>query len=317
MALYAFDGTWNKDEDQPDGDTNVVKFKELYADQRAVEYVQGVGTRYGKVGAVFGGLFGTGGRTRIQEMYEELCKNYKADKVIDIVGFSRGAALAVHFANKIAEEGIKLDDGSTHNARIRFLGVWDIVGSFGLSFDTVINFQDINLGWDIDTVDSCVDHCFHAMALDERRETFALTRLDENNRHNNVIEVWFRGVHSDIGGGNENIERSNIALNWMLEKARACGLVFNEDKAKLPKYSRTNRFARVREPRDLKFDKRRKVSDSDTIDLSSAGASLAVGEGHTCEVFARQKYNWSGVSVKKIRLILFQLNRMISGKTVI
>jgi uncharacterized protein (DUF2235 family) len=171
MTLYAFDGTWNSDEagEKNVQDTNVVRFKELYLGNNT-EYIEGVGTRFGKIGEFFGGLFGSGGKTRIDEMYEELCENWKNDdKEIDIIGFSRGAALAVHFANKIGKEGIKLENGGTEPAKIRFLGVWDIVGSFGLSFDTFINFQDINLGWEIDTVHQCVDHCFHAMALDERR----------------------------------------------------------------------------------------------------------------------------------------------------
>ena len=119
---------------------------------------------------------------------------------------------------------------------MRFLGVWDIVGSFGLSFDTFINFQDINLGWGIDTVHQCVDHCFHAMALDERRETFEAMRLDPDHRYANIREVWFRGVHSDVGGGNENVSRSNIALQWMLGKANSHGALIDEARASQPQY---------------------------------------------------------------------------------
>ena len=58
--------------------------------------------------------------------------------------------------------------------------------SFGFSFNTVIDFQSINLGWDIDTLDTCVENGFHAMALDERRETVDLTRLDPNHQYPNV-----------------------------------------------------------------------------------------------------------------------------------
>ena len=299
MALYAFDGTWNSDEDDPKVDTNVVRFSELYVG-KDVEYVAGVGTRYGKVGEVFGGLFGSGGRTRISEMYDELCQNWKqGDHVIDIIGFSRGAALAVHFANKIGKEGIKLADGHFERPRVRFLGVWDIVASFGLSFDTIINFQEINLGYDIDTVSSCVDHCFHAMALDERRETFDVTRLDPDNEHENIREVWFRGVHSDIGGGNGNEARSNIALQWMLDQGRACGLVFDETKAELRRYSNVNRFAAVSENKDVKTDPRRKPKLGDETDPSVPGAALAIGEGHQCEVSAEKRFNWCGVRLKE------------------
>jgi len=132
MALYAFDGTGNVDEDLPELDTNVIRFKELYAGVD-VEYLEGVGTRWKAVGKVLGGLFGMGGRTRIDEMYDDLCENWsEGDRDIDIIGFSRGAALALHFANKVADDGVKLESGESAPATIRFLGLWDVVGSFGL-----------------------------------------------------------------------------------------------------------------------------------------------------------------------------------------
>ena len=297
MSLYAFDGTWNADEIDNIQDTNVVRFKELYTGNNA-EYLEGVGTRFGKLGEILGGLFGSGGRTRIDEMYEELCENWeKGDKDIDIIGFSRGAALAVHFANKIGEEGVKLSSGKTEKVKIRFLGVWDIVGSFGLSFDTFINFQDINLGWNIDTVHQCVEQCYHAMALDERRETFNITRLDPNNQYPNIKEVWFRGVHSDIGGGNKNVGRSNIALQWMLEQAKKCGILINQTKAKLPRYSETNRFAPLSENKDVKIDPRRIVNSGDVLHPSAEPYFLEVGQSHTCTVLAEEKFNWSGVTL--------------------
>ena len=74
MALYAFDGTWNEDEEIPEKDTNVVRFRDIY--DGPVEYRTGVGTRFGAVGRILGGLFGLGGRSRIEEMYDALKKNY-------------------------------------------------------------------------------------------------------------------------------------------------------------------------------------------------------------------------------------------------
>jgi hypothetical protein len=299
MALYAFDGTWNSDEDKPEEETNVVRFTELYVGDN-VEYVSGVGTRFGKLGHVLGGLFGSGGHTRIGEMYDEFCSNWaQGDRDIDIIGFSRGAALAVHFANKLCDEGVKLSDGRTEKVQVRFLGVWDIVGSFGLSFDTIINFHDINLGWHIDTLNGCVDHCFHAMALDERRESFGVTRLDPDNGYESIREVWFRGVHSDVGGGNGNTARSNIALKWMLEQGRNCGLVFDETKAKLPRYSNVNHFAPVSENQDVKIDPRRQVNLGDETDPSARPVELAVGQSHRCGVLARPRFNWGGVRLVK------------------
>jgi hypothetical protein len=56
------------------------------------------------------------------------------------------------------------------------------------------------------------------MALDERRPSFLNSRLP------GACEVWFRGVHSDVGGGNGNLALNDIALRWMMRKAMAAGL---------------------------------------------------------------------------------------------
>jgi hypothetical protein len=68
--------------------------------------------------------------------------------------------------------------------------------------------------------------CVHAMALDERRGTFKPTRVER------AYEVWFRGVHSDIGGGNRNVKLSNIALRWMMRRAIQAGVPV--DPARIP-----------------------------------------------------------------------------------
>ena len=48
--------------------------------------------------------------------------------------------------------------------------------------------------------------CRHAMAMDESRALFPLARLcDKDGQHDDrLVELWFRGVHSDVGGGNGN-----------------------------------------------------------------------------------------------------------------
>lgn len=308
MALYAFDGTWNSDEENPGKDTNIVRFRELYSGVD-VEYISGVGTRWGSLGRVLGGLFGTGGRSRIDEMYEDLCENWQeGDRDIDIIGFSRGAALALHFANKIAKEGVQKKDGSTEKVRIRFLGLWDVVASFGLSLNNILDFQEINLGWDVNTVAECVDHCFHAMALDERRESFGVTRLDEEHKLNHVHEQWFRGVHSDIGGGNENVGRSNISLGWMIEHALACGVPINRTKAKKEKYASTDPTAKISENQDVKRDDRRMVLDGDELHETAKAKKLEVGEQHTSTVHSELKYNWSGIELQEGHQYEFKVN---------
>jgi len=311
MALYAFDGTWNEDEIEDDSDTNVIRFAELYAaEQEKIEYVSGVGTRLKAVGRLLGGVFGLGGRTRIAEMMDSLENNWDQDQTIDIIGYSRGAALAVHFANEVCEKGI-VPQGSSDRVfpEIRFLGLWDIVGSFGIPFNIAerINFQDINLGWNIDTIGSKVKHCFHAMALDERRESFGLTRLDPDKQRNNIKEVWFRGVHGDIGGSAGNPHRSNIALNWMLEQAANVGVPIDTNKRKLPKYTKIDHQAPISTNKDPQRDPRRPIGADDEWHPTAIPKSLDIGQSHTFTTRSRHLFNWSGIKLSEGGTYLFKV----------
>jgi uncharacterized protein (DUF2235 family) len=222
MALYVFDGTWNRDRRDAERDTNAVRFRDAYRGSTC--YQPGVGTRFSKVGRIAGGITGAGGRTRVRRMLDDLGRNFAdGDRVIDIAGFSRGAALALHFANHIHANGIPGHQG-TEGVPIRFLGLWDTVPSFG------VPGSQANIGWNLDLPDN-VEKCFHALALDERRRTFALRRLEARveraDQEGRLFELWFRGVHSDIGGGNGNAYLSSIPLNWMFARATATGLVFD------------------------------------------------------------------------------------------
>ena len=236
MALYAFDGTWNEEKDSGvyGLNTNVVEFARAYDGGLAVVakeqgkggpsvrddfYVSGPGTRHGTLGKWFGGAMGVGGRDRIDEAKKAAAERFAAgDETIDVVGFSRGAALALHFTNVLAKARFRTKDGREVRPTVRFLGLWDVVAAFGIPIDLgPLNFQRVNLGYKLGLPDN-VRHCFHAIALDERRDAFRVTRVDDG------YQVWFRGVHSDVGGGNENASLSNIALAWMLRKAAAVGL---------------------------------------------------------------------------------------------
>lgn len=218
MALYAFDGTWNSEKDagRYDLNTNVVRFKDCYTGTRF--FYKGVGTKHGTLGKILGGAFGVGGHERIEEAKRDVAKQFAAgDRDIDIVGFSRGAALAVHFANVIGDDGVKVN-GVSEKPAIRFLGVFDVVAAFGIAINLPgINANRINLGYKLGLA-KAVQSCYHAIALDEARQAFRPTRLLGSR------EVWFRGVHSDIGGGNDNHALNDITLRWMLNKAIATGL---------------------------------------------------------------------------------------------
>lgn len=225
MALYAFDGTGNDDKpDTEEGgfDSNVLAFFRAYADpdkdfdetqDTGSLYLNGIGQRAKtKPGSVLGKALGLGGHRRVGIMINRLEANREVgDTTVDVVGFSRGAALAVSFVNEVAR---KFPDLS-----IRFIGVWDIVGEFGLPG------KALNAGHDL-RMPPNARRVAHAMALDEARTVFQLTRLgrtgvDDSAR---LIEVWFRGVHSDVGGGNGNFGLNCLSLAWMYAVALREGL---------------------------------------------------------------------------------------------
>jgi uncharacterized protein (DUF2235 family) len=222
MALYAFDGTGNKDEDRDERDSNVVRFFNAYVDAKKNDepgeeegslYLKGIGTRARTfVGRGPAEAFGIGGHRRVRQAMERLENNFDAgDEIIDVIGFSRGAALAMSFANEIAT---KLPD-----VRIRFVGLFDLVAQFGLPGRYVNAGHVVSLPGNV----AC---CRHAMAMDESRALFPLTRLcgKDGSRPDRLVEVWFRGVHSDIGGGNGNRGLNWIPLHWMFMNAVRAGL---------------------------------------------------------------------------------------------
>jgi hypothetical protein len=122
---------------------------------------------------------------------------------------------------------------------IAFVGVFDTVGALGVPtvLHTDHQFHDIHLG-------ASVRNARQALAIDERRRTFApclwsvpddapatvqVTGSDGTVRSvARVKQVWFEGVHSDVGGGYPESGLSDTTLLWMTEQAQQCGLVFDE-----------------------------------------------------------------------------------------
>jgi uncharacterized protein (DUF2235 family) len=220
MALYAFDGTWNEDQELDERDTNVRRFFELSDEPEGRKlYTAGIGTRFGVLGRVIGGSFGIGGRDRVRAAYEHLKDTWTPGEPIDVVGFSRGSAVALDFVNHIAK---RKHAAGAPQPPVRFVGLFDTVAAFGLPNVGPIEENDLNIGHDLTLPRGGVRHCFHALALDERRRAFSVTRLD------GAHEVWFRGCHSDVGGGNGNTKLSFIALRWMVRKAARCGVPINQ-----------------------------------------------------------------------------------------
>ena len=70
------------------------------------------------------------------------------------------------------------------------------------------------------------------MAIDEKRSQFQPSLWDESNiqTQQTIEQVWFAGVHSDVGGWYDERGLANITLHWMLGKAKGCGLRVDENK---------------------------------------------------------------------------------------
>lgn len=127
--------------------------------------------------------------------------------------------------------------------KIKFIGVWDTVSALGFSKDFSVVLRAIFTG--LETVvnkiprlahdfydyelNNSIENAYHALSIDDERQTFHPMVWNEHAFGNYVEQVWFAGVHSNVGGGYPRTGMSNVALEWMLSKAAAHGLVFYQD----------------------------------------------------------------------------------------
>jgi hypothetical protein len=212
-----------------------------------VFYQSGVGTEGAILSKFKGGALGLGLSHNVRDAFTFICHNYCAGDEIFLFGFSRGAYTArsvgglINYAGLMGKrdldrffelwDGYKQTDkekraaalgkfkGRHENVPIKCIGVWDTVGSVGIpaaletldaAFRRYYAFHDTNLG-------EHVEHAFHALALDERRKNFApsLWTQKDGVKNQELKQVWFAGVHSDVGGGYAEHGASDIPLAWM------------------------------------------------------------------------------------------------------
>ena len=255
------DGTWNTaDQKCP---TNVTKLALALADKSAdgteqlVFYHPGVGT--GAWDHISGGAFGVGLSQNVQDTYRFLVENFEPGDEIFLFGFSRGAFTARSTAGFIRNSGILrrrfedriprayelYRDRTTHprgieaqlfrrtysyETRIRCIGVWDTVGALGVPLTGVPLVDAFNKRWQFHdtTLSTTVDNAFHALAIDEKRRPFepTLWQQQPDAGDQRLEQMWFTGVHSDVGGGYPEGGLADIALLWMVNRVQSCGLVF-------------------------------------------------------------------------------------------
>lgn len=258
------DGTWNSADQSENGvpcPTNVVKLALQVASEdngipQLVYYDQGVGTG-NSIDRLTGGAFGRGLDDNLHAAYLFLMLNYDIGDEIYLFGFSRGAFTVRSLAGMIRKCGILRrssanhygavkalycdphrpdDEGPAHFRRqhsvmgderipIRMIGVWDTVGALGIPMRGLrsltagkYRFHDVELS-------GTVERAYQALAIDERRAPFEASRWAYKPKPGQIIEqVWFCGAHSDVGGGYPECGLSDIALDWMRDKARDSGL---------------------------------------------------------------------------------------------
>lgn len=224
-----------------------------------------------KVTKVLGMAFGYGLENDIRDAYVFLMDNYEEGDRVFFFGFSRGAytvravasLLSMYGLVRVGNESLvpyairlmlgiergKDRDGkevgdyfalardfkammTRQDCKPWFVGVWDTVSSVGwianpLKLPYVTNNPAIGIGR-------------HAVAIDERRSFFRnhlWRRPDDRSLDwgpQNVKQVWFPGVHCDVGGGYPEAESglAKGALEWMLEEAFEAGLLIDPAKAK-------------------------------------------------------------------------------------
>lgn len=252
--VVLYDGTWNTPEDH----TNVARLADLLVqnDAQLAHYDKGVGTHV--LDRLSGGILGYGLSDNIRDGYAWLAANYRPDDELFLFGFSRGAYTARSLAGLIRKCGVlrTADPSLVHQAydlyrdknvhpdspeanafrasfaqepRIRFIGVWDTVGSLGVPASGVPFSRDY-YQWHDTELSKIVDYAYQALALDENREDFAPTVWTARKPENRDVEQrWFVGAHANVGGGYRRDVLYRRPLAWLQQKAKACGLVFSAD----------------------------------------------------------------------------------------
>jgi uncharacterized protein (DUF2235 family) len=254
--------------------TNVVKIAQAVkpvaenGTAQLTYYDPGVGTSGFVLQRIFDGATGSGISKNILQAYKYIIQNFQINDELYLFGFSRGAYTVRSLAGLIRNSGIlKTDDADlikhayklyksrsplTHpRAReatlfrktfaiadvvpVKFIGVWDTVGSLGNPLFINNIFSKISLSvlgnqfHDTD-LSSTVSYAYQALAVDEKRRNFkpALWHQQDTSGKQKMEQFWFAGVHSNIGGGYPQTGLSDIALNWMIIKATECDLDLEE-----------------------------------------------------------------------------------------
>jgi uncharacterized protein (DUF2235 family) len=254
------DGTWNSPE--KGGETNVLHLARGVTPSHAgakqiAFYDWGVGTDRQKV---MGGISGVGIDKNIMDCYRFIVHNYEEGDQLFLLGFSRGAYTARSLGGFIRNCGIlrrqhanqipeayklyrKRTKSSSPDAEaavdfrkkyawanispIEFVGAWDTVGSLGIPVPFWGTLEEREFLFHDCEPSKIIAHARHAVAIDEEREDFTPT-LWSKKPDVDIKQVWFSGVHSNVGGSYDDRGLSDHALKWMIDEAALFGLGFED-----------------------------------------------------------------------------------------
>jgi uncharacterized protein (DUF2235 family) len=217
-------------------------------------------TPVGKRSSRIAGLaFGVGLRTNLAEAYTWLMQHWEPGDQVYVFGFSRGAysaraltgmlrtvgltrpgletlvpyAVRAHTrrfnekskddywgtVHEFAKAFAQSVDGTHTTVPITYLGLWDTVKAAG-----ILRWE---IKWPYTNTLPNVGRCRHAISIDEKRRAFKHDPVEAIADGGSLEQVWFAGVHSDVGGtfGGQEPKLSTIALKWIVEDAVGAGLL--------------------------------------------------------------------------------------------
>jgi hypothetical protein len=238
QLIVCCDGTW----DDPDDGTHIYRIgqagRAALPDRDNVFYEKGVGLEPGM--RLSGGALGKGLSENVREAYRWLVRHYTSGAEIYIFGFSRGAYTARSLTGFMSYAGLlqPQDEGTIEDAyeayrfrqqervNTRFHGALGV--PIGWVKQITADLPHLNLQFHDTRLCGNVDVACQALAIDERRGPFEPTWWEAPApgaaTPEKVLQVWFPGVHSDVGGGYPDKSLAEVALGWMLDQARDTGL---------------------------------------------------------------------------------------------
>src|SRR5208282_3566996 len=150
---------------------------------------------------------------------------YKSLPTIPLARIVRDILLTVyHFILRLRSyRNVRAAMGGRCEVEIEFLGLFDTVEAFGVpvkELRTAIDWAIWPISFRNRRLSHKVKRARHALSLDDERTTFHPIRFDQSNPRNvdQIKEVWFAGVHSDVGGGYPDGTLSYVPLLWMAEQ---------------------------------------------------------------------------------------------------